>query len=278
MSTASPIRVVVTGVAGRMGQVLVQAIRRQEDLVLSGATEKQGRDVVGLDAGLVTGTPLARVTVRDRLEQAIEGADVVIDFTQPEASLEHARICAEKKVPLVLGSTGFSAGARAEIAGRSQQMPVVMAPNMSVGVNVLFRIAGEVARVLGADYDVEIVETHHRLKKDAPSGTATRLVEVVADALKLDPVRDAVHGRDGMVGERPSGKIGVMALRGGDVVGEHTVMYLGDGELIELTHRATNRANFAEGALRAARWVVRQGPGLYDMTDVLGLSSSRKSP
>jgi 4-hydroxy-tetrahydrodipicolinate reductase len=272
MTLNKAIRVVVTGVSGRMGGVLVKAVRHSDDLVLSGATEKAGKDTIGLDAGLVAGTGLAQVPVRATLEEAIAGADVVVDFTHADASLEHARLCAEKKVALVLGSTGFSASARAEIAGRAQQIPIVMSPNMSVGVNVLFRLAGEVAKVLGAGYDVEIVETHHRHKKDAPSGTAVRLVEVVADALKLDPERDAIHGREGNVGERPDGKIGVMALRGGDVVGEHTVMYLGDGERIELTHRATSRSNFAGGALRAARWIVHQKPGLYDMTDVLGLS------
>lgn len=274
MPNEKAIRVAITGISGRMGGVLVKAIRQSDDLVLAGATEREGHDAIGLDAGLVAGTGLAQVQVRARLEDAIDKADVVVDFTHAEASLEHARICAEKKVALILGSTGFSAGARAEIAGRAQQVPIVMAPNMSVGVNVLFRLAGEVAKVLGSQYDVEILETHHRLKKDAPSGTAIRLVEVVADALKLDPEHDVIHAREGNVGERPAGKIGVAALRGGDVVGEHTVLFLGDGERIELTHRATSRSNFAEGALRAARWVIHQKPGLYDMTDVLGLTRS----
>jgi 4-hydroxy-tetrahydrodipicolinate reductase len=277
MVNEKAIRVVVTGATGRMGSVLVKAVRQSDDLVLTGATVREGRETVGLDAGLVAGTGMAQVPLKAHFEEAVERADVVIDFTQADASLHHAKVCAERKIPLVLGSTGFSAGARAEIAGRAREVPIVMAPNMSVGVNVLFRLAGDVARVLGDGYDVELVETHHRLKKDAPSGTALRLVEVVANALGKDPERDVVNGRDGLIGERRRGSIGVAALRGGDVVGEHTVLFLGDGERIELTHRASDRSNFAAGALRAARWVVHRPPGLYDMTDVLGLAALRGS-
>ncbi len=275
MASEQPLKVVVTGAGGRMGGTLIQAIRQSDDFVLAGATAREGGEIVGLDAGLVAGAGAAQVPVSARLEQALEKADVVIDFTNADASLEHARICAERKVPLILGSTGFSAGARAEIAGRSQHVPIVMAPNMSVGVNVLFRIAGEVAKVMGDAYDVEIFETHHRHKKDAPSGTALRLCEVVADALGLDPERDVITARQGQTGERPERKIGLAVSRGGDVVGEHTVFFLGDGERVELTHRASNRSNFARGALRAARWVAHQKPGLYDMLDVLGLHSIR---
>lgn len=270
-----PIRVVVTGAGGRMGSALVAAIRGSDDFVLSGATAREGAEIVGLDAGLAAGTGHAQVPISPNLAAALErGADVVIDFTTADASLEHARLCGERGVPLVLGSTGFSAGARAEIAGRAREIPIVMAPNMSVGVNVLFRIASEVARVLGQDYDVEIVETHHRLKKDSPSGTALRLCESVAHALHLDPEHDVITARTGLVGERPKNKIGLQALRGGDVVGEHTVMFLGDGERVELTHKASNRSNFAQGALRAARWSVGRQPGLYDMLDVLGLGKT----
>ncbi len=275
MVNEKAIRVVVTGASGRMGSVLISAVRSSEDLVLTGATVREGRETVGLDAGLVAGAGMTQVPLKAQFEEALERADVVIDFTHADASLHHAKVCAERKIPLVLGSTGFSASARAEIAGRAREVPIVMSPNMSVGVNILFRLAGDVARVLGDAYDVEIVEAHHRLKKDAPSGTALRLVEVVADALGKDPERDVVNGRDGLVGERAKGTIGVAAMRGGDVVGEHTVFFLGDGERIELTHRASNRSNFASGALRAARWVVHQKPGLYDMTDVLGLTAIR---
>lgn len=272
------VRVVVTGAGGRMGGVLIEALRSAEGFVLSGATAREGREIIGLDAGLVAGAGPSQVPIRARLEEALEQADVVIDFTNADASLEHARICVERRIPLVLGSTGFSASARAEIAGHSTRIPIVMAPNMSVGVNVLFRLAGEVAKVLGDSYDVEILEAHHRNKKDAPSGTALRLCEVVADALGLDPEHDVVTDRTGITGERPRNKIGVQVVRGGDVVGEHTVMFLGNGERLELTHRATSRSNFAAGALRAARWVVHQKPGLYDMLDVLGLSVTRNAP
>ncbi len=271
MEEAKLVRVVVTGAAGRMGGVLIGAVRKADDLVLAGATEREGKEIIGLDAGLVAGVGITQVPLRAHLEEAIESADVVVDFTNADASLDHARVCAEREVPLVLGSTGFSASARAEIAGRTQKIPIVMAPNMSVGVNVLFRLAGEVAKVLGPGFDVEVLEVHHRLKRDAPSGTALRLVEVVADSLGLDPERDVISSRSGAIGERPAGKIGLQALRGGDVVGEHTVYFLGNGERLELTHKASSRANFAAGALRAARWVVHQRPGLYDMTDVLGL-------
>lgn len=272
MSEAQALRVLITGASGRMGRVLVTSVAAADGMLLSGATTLPGDPAVGQDAGLQAGTRALQVPVDDSFEKALNrGADVVIDFTQPDASLHHASVCAERKIPLVLGSTGFSPQARAEIAGRAQAIPLVMAPNMSVGVNVLFRIAGEVARVLGDAYDVEIVEAHHKLKKDAPSGTALRLCESVADALGLDPERDVITDRNGFIGERPSRKIGMQTLRGGDVVGDHTVFFFGDGERIELTHRASSRSNFALGALRAARWAVEQPAGLYDMMDVLGL-------
>lgn len=274
--TTKPVRVVITGVTGRMGSVLVNSVREADDLRLVGGTVREGREEVGLDAGLASGAGPLQAPVRASLEEALApGADVVIDFTNADVSLENARVCAERGVALVLGSTGFSAGARAEIAGRARQIPIVMAPNMSVGVNVLFRVASEVARILGDDYDVEIFEAHHRLKKDSPSGTALRLVEGVADALGLDPELDVIGTREGMVGERPRRKIGVQVIRGGDVVGEHTVLFLGEGERVELTHKASSRANFAAGALRAARWCVGREPGLYDMLDVLGLAANR---
>ena len=195
---------------------------------------------------------------------------MVIDFTAPNASLRHAAVCAEKGVALVVGTTGFSAQAKAELAGHAQRIPLLMAPNMSIGVNVLFRLVGEAARALGPSYEVEIAEMHHRAKKDAPSGTALRLAEVAADALGLDAGQAVVYERHGDIGARKPGTIGVQTLRGGDVVGEHTVWFLADGERLELTHRASSRDNFARGAVRAARFVVGRKPGLYDMQDVLG--------
>lgn len=269
------LRIVVTGAAGRMGRALVRAVTDADGLVLSGATALPEDEFVGRDAGLQAGGPEAGVTIVDSLKKALDSeqpCDVVIDFTHTDASLEHARLCAERGVAFVCGSTGFSTAGKAQMAEHARRIPIVLAPNMAVGVNVLFRIASEVAKVLGDDYDVEIVETHHRLKKDAPSGTALRLCESVADALGLDPEKDVIVERNGFIGERPGRKIGMQTLRGGDVVGDHTVFFFGNGERLELTHRASDRSNFAEGAVRASRWIVKQKPGLYDMLDVLGLS------
>jgi 4-hydroxy-tetrahydrodipicolinate reductase len=261
-------RVVVTGVSGRMGSLLVRLVRDSDDLMLAGGTDKPGSVTIGLDVGLAAHLGVLEVETVDALEKALGAADVVIDFTTPEASVAHARACAAAKVPLVVGSTGFSAEAKAELAAAAKQVPVVMSPNMSVGVNLVIEVARELARRLGDDFDIEVLETHHRMKKDAPSGTALRLAEEIAAGLgrKSDLLRTT---RAGLLGERPREEIGVQALRGGDVVGEHTVFFFGDGERIELTHRATSREQFGRGALRAARWVVGQPAGLYDMTHVL---------
>lgn len=266
------VRAIVTGASGRMGSMIIRAVRDADDITLVGATEKPGSPHVGLDAGLAARVPPLEVRVVTSLAEAIEArADVVIDFTAAAASLEHARLCAERGIALVVGSTGFSASARAEIAGLSRRMPVVMSPNMSVGVAVLMRLVSEAAKKLGPAYDIEILELHHRHKKDAPSGTALRLAEVASDARGGDPQRDVVYQRHGDVGERGDHELGVQSLRGGDVVGEHTVYFFGEGERLELSHRASSRQNFAVGALRAARWIVGKPPGLYDMQDVLGL-------
>lgn len=266
------IRAVVAGVAGKMGSRILSALRAEEDFAVTGAFEKPESPQVGLDAGVLSGGGPLAVTVAPGIEKALErGADVVIDFTVPNASLHHAKVCAQKKVALVVGTTGFSAQAKAELAGHAQKIPLLLAPNMSVGVNVLFRLVGDAARALGKGYEVEIVEMHHRAKKDAPSGTALRLAEVAADALGLDAQRACVYQRHGDTGAREPGTIGVQALRGGDVVGDHTVFFLADGERLELSHKATSRENFARGAVRAARWLHGQKPGLYDMQDALGL-------
>ncbi len=271
------VRVVVCGVAGRMGGRVLNAVRGEEGMLVVGATERPDSPQVGLDAGAVAGGPPAGVPVSGSLEAALErGADVAIDFTAPAAAPHHAQVCAARKVALVLGTTGIAAQARADIAGRAREVPIVLAPNMSVGVNALFRLVGEAARALGPSYEVEIVEMHHRTKQDAPSGTALRLAEVAAEALKLDPKSAFVHERRGDTGPRRAGTIGLQALRGGDVVGDHTVFFLADGERLELTHRATSRDNFARGAVRAARWVVGKPPGLYDMQDVLGFKGATK--
>ena len=272
-----PIRVVVCGVAGRMGGRVLHAVREEAGMQVVGATERPDSPHVGHDAGAVAeGAPLG-VVVSPSIEAALEkGADVAIDFTAPVATQHHAQVCASRRVALVVGTTGLSPQARADLAARAREIPIVLAPNMSVGVNVLFRLVGEAARALGASYEVEIVETHHRAKKDAPSGTALRLAEVAADALNLDRSSSFVYERRGDTGARRAGTIGMQALRGGDVVGDHTVYFLADGERLELTHRATSRDNFARGAVRAARWVTGRPPGLYDMQDVLGFAGATK--
>lgn len=242
------IRTVLTGVTGRMGATLQRLVRDAPDLELAGTSTR------GDDFGRVLDTARAQV---------------VIDFTSAEASVAHARACAERGVGLVVGSTGFTPESRAELARSAASIPVVLAPNTSVGVNVVIRMAAELARVLGEGYDVEVLEAHHRMKKDAPSGTALKLAEVLAAALGRGE-EDLTFARQGQIGARPKKEIGVQTLRGGDVVGEHTVFFYGEGERIELTHRATSRDQFGLGALRAARWVTGRAPGLYDMADVLG--------
>jgi len=265
------IQVVVIGVAGRMGGQIVRQVRATEGLALAGATEKPGF-APGLDAGVAAGIGPIGVPVRQSLAEALAGRpDVAVDFTHFEASAAHAEACAQHGVALVIGSTGFTPEARARVAAAARKIPVVLSPNMSVGVNVMFDLVRRAAATLGAAYDVEIVEMHHRMKKDAPSGTALRLAEVAAEALGRDPRKDFRTERSGMIGERPAREIGVQTLRGGDVVGEHTVFFAGTGERLEIAHRATSREQFALGAVRAARWVVGRPPGLYDMHDVLGL-------
>jgi 4-hydroxy-tetrahydrodipicolinate reductase len=270
------VNVVVTGAAGRMGGQIIRLLQATEGFALAGAVERPG-PAVGQDAGTVAGGKPAGVAVGDDLGKALDGAraQAVVDFTSFEVSARHAEVCAGRGVALVVGSTGFTAEARARVAAAARAVPVVLSPNMSVGVNVLFSLVEQAARALGDAYDVEVVEMHHRAKKDAPSGTAVRLAEVAAAALGRDPARDLAYARHGMIGERPPRQIGVQALRGGDVVGDHTVFFAGLGERLELTHRAASREQFARGALRAAAWVAGRPPGLYDMRDVLGLGGVR---
>jgi 4-hydroxy-tetrahydrodipicolinate reductase len=274
----APIRICICGVGGRMGARILAAVRSEADLAVTGATERPQGPHVGQDAGLVAGSGRIEVQVAPALDAALgppgtaPAADVVIDFTAPAASLEHAAVCARRGVALVIGTTGFSARDKEELAAHGRKIPILLAPNMSVGVNVLFRLVAEAARALGAEYDCEIVDLHHRAKKDAPSGTALRLAEVAAGALHLDASKAAVYERHGDIGARKPGTIGVQTLRGGDAVGDHTVFFLADGERLELTHRATSRDNFARGAVRGARFVAFRAPGLYDMQDVLGLA------
>ena len=268
------VRTVITGVGGRMGGALARRVQGTEGMALSGGTARPGSALLGRDVGAVAqGEPVGTPVVESLATALARGqAEVVIDFTSPQASVAHARLCAERGVPLVIGTTGLSEEDQAAIAEAARRVALVLAPNTSVGVNVVFQVAAQLARALGDGYDVDILEAHHRMKKDAPSGTALKLAEVVAGALGRGP-EDFTLARAGQVGARPAREIGLQALRGGDVVGEHTVYFFGEGERVELTHRATSRDQFARGAVRAARWLVGRPAGLYDMRDVLGFNT-----
>lgn len=265
------IRAIVTGAGGRMGGRVLALAKEADDFQIVGATERPGHPAIGQDAAEVAGLGSVGVKVADDLTKIITGGNVVIDFTAPEASIGHLRAASDAGVAIVVGTTGLSKDQLEEARRLATKMPCVISPNMSVGVNVLFKTLKEVASALGDDYDVEIVEAHHHFKKDAPSGTALRMAQVVAEALGRDLERVGVYGRKGIVGERPKAQIGVHTVRAGDIVGEHTVVFGGMGERIEIVHRAHSRDNFARGALRAARFVVKAPKGLYDMADVLGL-------
>lgn len=265
------LKIAVTGVTGRMGSALVRTVRDDSKLQLVGGTERKGHAAVGLDVGLAAHLGALEAPVVDDLKKLLTGCDAVIDFTSPEASVEHAAACAKAGVALVVGSTGFSDEAKREIGRFALSIPVVMSPNMSVGVNVLLGLVEMAAQALGEGFDVEIVEAHHRLKRDSPSGTALKLAEVIATALGRKLPEVVNYGRQGEVGARTAQEIGVLAVRGGDVVGDHTAYFLGLGERIEITHRASSRETFARGAVRAALWLGDRDPGLYDMRDVLGL-------
>ncbi len=265
------IKVIVTGAAGRMGARLVALTKESAALTLAGAVERKGHTSIGEDAGAVAGCGHAGVRIAEDLSAVLEQGEVVIDFSAPEAGLEHLRLAAQHHRAMVLGTTGFSASDLTELRTLARHIPCVFSPNMSVGVNLLFTVIAEMAKTLGDDYDIELIEAHHRLKKDAPSGTALKLAEVLAHAVNRDLDRVGVYARKGQIGERQPGEIGIQTIRAGDIVGDHTVIFGGMGERIEVTHRAQSRDTFVRGALRAARWVVKQPPGLYDMIDVLGL-------
>lgn len=265
------IKVIVAGAAGRMGARLVALIEESAALTLVGAIEKKGHVAVGEDAGELAGCSANLVAIGDDLSACLDRGDVVIEFSSPQATLEHLRIAAAHRKAMVIGTTGFSPAEMDELRSLAKQIPCVYSPNMSVGVNLLFKVMAEMARTLHEDYDIEVIEAHHRLKKDAPSGTALKMAEVLARAMGKDLAQTAVYTRKGMIGERKRGEIGIQTIRAGDIVGDHTVIFGGMGERIEITHRAQSRDTFARGALRAARWVIKQPPGLYDMLDVLEL-------
>ncbi len=264
-------RITVAGAAGRMGERIIHMIHQNPETDLAGAFEHPDHKSVGEDAGSVAGIGELDVKICGSLDESVNGADVLIDFTYPESTLENVRGASEKGIATVIGTTGIPEEGVSEIKALAGKIPCVMAPNMSVGVNVMFKIAGEMARILGNDYDMEILEAHHRLKKDAPSGTAMRLGQILAEAVDRDLEKVGVYGRKGMIGERTDEEIGIQTWRAGDIAGEHTVMFGGIGERLELVHRAHNRDNFARGAVRAALWITGQPAGLYDMQDVLGL-------
>ena len=265
------IRAIVMGAGGRMGGRLVTLLKETEGIELSGAVEQKGHALQGKDVGEGLGLGKTGIIIGDDLEKCMDNGDVVIDFTSHEASLRHLEMAAAKKKAIVIGSTGFTAGELARVREFAGSVRCVQAPNMSIGVNVMFKILSEAARILGDDYDVEIVEAHHHLKKDAPSGTALKMAQVIADSLGRDLEKVGVYSRHGMIGERTKREIGIQTLRAGDIVGDHTVIFGGMGERLEFIHRAHSRDNFARGAVRAALWVVSQPNGLYDMQDVLGL-------
>jgi len=256
-----------------MGRALVAGTAAHDELRLGAATEQHDSSLLGRDAGEVAGVGHLGVPLTADLEQAGDRFDVAIDFSQPEATLAHLRACRAQGRRMVIGTTGFDEAQRGEIAEAAEDIAIVFAPNMSVGVNLAFRLLALAAQVLGDDYDVEIIEAHHRHKVDAPSGTALRMGEVVASSLGRDLGESAVYGRRGRVGERDRASIGFETIRAGDIVGEHTVMFAGPGERIELTHKASSRMTFAQGALRAAAWVMQHERGLYDMQQVLGLET-----
>ncbi len=265
------IKVAVTGAAGRMGGRIITLVTEAEGLEVAGAVEMAGHDKLGDDAGYVAGCGDLDIAITDSLEQALANADVLIDFTWPEVTLANAEVCARLGKAIVVGTTGLNPQQRQVIAQVAESVPVVFAPNMSIGVNVCFKLLKDMAKTLGEGFDIEIVELHHNKKKDAPSGTAVRMGEIVAEALDRDYNQVANYHREGMCGERSQQEIGMQTVRGGDIIGEHTVYFIGMGERIELTHRAMNRDMFARGALRAAGWLAGKDAGLYDMQDVLGL-------
>lgn len=265
------IHVIVCGAAGRMGRQLSNWILDSDDLELVGATERPDHPAIGKDTGTALGREPLHIPVADDLASIIQKADVVLDFTTPASTLKNAQISGEAGKAMVVGTTGFSPKEVTQFRALVTGIPCVMAPNYSVGVNLLFKLVEEAARILGDSYDVEIIEVHHHFKKDAPSGTAKRLGEAAAKGLgrSLDEV--GIYGREGLVGERTKEEIGIHAVRAGDIVGDHTVLFAGTGERVELIHRASSRDPLAMGALRAVRFVVEAPPGLYDMGDVLGI-------
>ena len=264
-------RVVVSGAGGRMGQSIVSQVVKDPKLSLSGGLEHHGFSSLGSDVGILAG--VGELDVLFESDPNSMDGDVLISFATPDSTLEHSKIASEKGLALVIGTTGLDDSQRLEIDKISKKVPCVFAPNMSVGVNVLFRLIKDAATLLGSNYDIELMEIHHDQKVDSPSGTAVRMGEILSETTGKTYPEDIVFHREGIIGKRVSGSIGIQTLRGGDVPGEHTAFFFGSGERLEITHRAGNRDNFAAGAVRAASWVAEQVPGLYGMNEVLGIKS-----
>ncbi|MCK6414364.1 MAG: 4-hydroxy-tetrahydrodipicolinate reductase [Giesbergeria sp.] len=267
----APYRVAVAGASGRMGRMLIEAVRASGDCVLAGALDVPSSPAIGSDATAFLGVA-SGVQITADLHQGLQNAEVLIDFTRPEGTLAHLAVCRELGVQAVIGTTGFTDAQKADIAAHAQRAAIVMAPNMSVGVNVTLKLLEMAAKALSTGYDIEIIEAHHRHKVDAPSGTALKMGEVIAGALGRDLKDCAVYAREGVTGERDPSSIGFATIRGGDIVGDHTVLFAGTGERIEITHKSSSRATYAQGSLRAVRFLRGKAHGMFDMFDVLGLA------
>jgi len=263
-------QVAIAGASGRMGHMLIEAVRASDDCALAGALDIAASPAIGTDACAFLGQSCG-VPITADLTAGLQNAGVLIDFTRPEGTLAHLKICRELGVQAVIGTTGFTDAQKAEIVAASKDIAIVLAPNMSVGVNVTLKLLEMAAKALSTGYDIEIIEAHHRHKVDAPSGTALKMGEVIADALGRDLKDCAVYGREGVTGERDPSTIGFATIRGGDIVGDHTVLFAGTGERIEITHKSSSRATYAQGSLRAVRFLAGQKSGLFDMADVLNL-------
>jgi 4-hydroxy-tetrahydrodipicolinate reductase len=270
MSSSSPLRIAIAGASGRMGRMLIEAVLQAPDCQLAGALDIPGSPALGLDAGAFLGRTTDVVITSD-VAKGLANAQVLIDFTRPEGTMAHLRVCRELGVKMVIGTTGFSDADKAELKQAAASLAMVLAPNMSVGVNVTLRLLEMAAKALSTGYDIEVIEAHHRHKVDAPSGTALKMGEVIAEALGRDLKDCAVYAREGHTGERDPSSIGFATIRGGDIVGDHTVMFAGMGERVEITHRSGSRSNYAQGSLRAARYLSQYPSGMFDMFDVLGL-------
>ena len=270
VATSVAILVAIAGASGRMGQMLVEAVRADSAFALTGALDIASSPALGHDAGAFAGQSTG-VAITADLHAGLQHSQVLIDFTRPEGTMAHLQVCRALGVAMVIGTTGFSEAQKAEIAEAAQTIPIMMAPNMSVGVNVTLKLLEMAAKALSTGYDIEIIEAHHRHKVDAPSGTALKMGEVIASALGRDLKDCAVYAREGVTGERDPSSIGFATIRGGDIVGDHTVLFAGTGERIEISHKSSSRATYAQGSLRALRFLAGQKNGLFDMFDVLGL-------